>query len=151
MVPISNIHIDDTGSFIVDSIKPRAQSSSPNLVSDTISSDKSNPNNVKIHSALLHKPVINGGSLTSIDSIQVNKLEVTGTGNTDIAGSVFIGGSLDVHGSVVGTGPYMDSSDIRYKSDILPIKDALKKVCALEGVSFIMMTCDFIVYCHRYM
>ena len=137
MVPISNIHIDDTGSLIVDSIKPRSQSSSSHLVSDSLSTagDKSSiGQNVKIHAALLQKPTITGGSFTAIDSIQVHKFEVTGRENTDIAGSVFIGGSLDVHGSVVGTGPYMDSSDIRYKSEIVPIKNALKKVCELHGV-----------------
>lgn len=47
---------------------------------------------------------------------------------------VFISGSVSVEGSVIGSGPYVDSSDARFKRDISPIDNALDKVCALNGV-----------------
>ena len=37
--------------------------------------------------------------------------------------------------SVVGAGPYMDSSDARFKKNVATVTDALSKVLALNAVS----------------
>ena len=51
-----------------------------------------------------------------------------------------LGGALSVHGSVMGSGPYMDSSDRRFKYDIEPLDGAhsLDVVNKLSGVSACM-------------
>ena len=45
----------------------------------------------------LIRPSFQGGNLQNIDSIQVSKLDVTG--EADVRGNMYIGGSLDVSGS----------------------------------------------------
>jgi ABC-type phosphate transport system substrate-binding protein len=112
--------IDESGSLTISSIQPFS------------STDK-----VIIKGSSLVKPLIVGGSFTNVESIQATKINIQGDG--DIGGNMFIGGSLDVHGSVVGSGPYMDSSDLRYKSNISSIKNALTKVIALKGVSILFV------------
>jgi len=47
---------------------------------------------------------------------------------------VFIGGSLSVQGSVMGSGSYVDSSDRRFKREITSIENALDKVLKMRGV-----------------
>ena len=132
MVPVTNMHIDNTGSLIVDSIKPPSQSTSVGQAGVVIDTSKTK---VHLSSASLTEPVISGGTFTTVESIQTRKLEVTGTDSTtEIAGSVTVGGGLTVTGTVAGSGPYMDSSDIRYKRDVRKISQALKSVLALEGV-----------------
>ncbi len=46
-----------------------------------------------------------------------------------------IDGSVTVHGTVVGSGPYVDSSDARLKRDVRSITGALDTVQQLRGVS----------------
>ena len=48
---------------------------------------------------------------------------------------VYIGGSLSVQGSVMGSGAYVDSSDRRFKKDITPLSNALGRVLSMQGVS----------------
>ncbi len=68
--------------------------------------------------------------------ITTNKFQVNGM--TDLIGATYIEGSLNVHGSVVGSGPYMDSSDVRFKTNITNItsQDALIVVDQLRPVSY---------------
>ena len=64
---------------------------------------------------------------------------------TDLIGATYIEGSLNVHGSVVGSGPYMDSSDIRFKTNITNItsQDALSVIDQLRPVSYNHRTDEF--------
>lgn len=78
-----------------------------------------------------------GGSISEAEKLQVN-------GNADlsaglhVAGETYIDGSLTVSGSVLGSGPYVDVSDRRFKRNIEKIgsADALNKIIQLEGVSY---------------
>ena len=49
---------------------------------------------------------------------------------------VFIDSTLTVRGSVIGSGPYMDSSDSRFKRDIIPITSVLEDITSLQAVSY---------------
>ena len=78
-----------------------------------------------------------GGSISDVESLSTS-------GNTDlgaglhVAGEAFIDGSLTVSGSVLGSGPYVDVSDRRFKRNVEKIEstDALDKILQLEGVSY---------------
>jgi Chaperone of endosialidase len=48
----------------------------------------------------------------------------------------FVAGSLTVGGSVQGGGPYMDSSDARFKTAVSTVTDALATVRQLRGVTY---------------
>ena len=106
--------VDESGVFAVNAIQPLAGAK------------------LTIKSAALTKPSITGGSISDMDKIQTSSLNVKN--EVDIGGNVFVGGSMDVHGSVVGSGPYMDSSDARFKKNVEIIRGALAKVIALDGV-----------------
>eukprot|EP00596_Hydrurales_sp_CCMP1899_P011071 CAMPEP_0119052806 /NCGR_PEP_ID=MMETSP1177-20130426/73978_1 /TAXON_ID=2985 /ORGANISM="Ochromonas sp, Strain CCMP1899" /LENGTH=135 /DNA_ID=CAMNT_0007032489 /DNA_START=693 /DNA_END=1101 /DNA_ORIENTATION=- len=75
-----------------------------------------------------------GGSLVDLNYISGDRLVITG--ESELLGEVYIGGSLSVRGSVVGSGPYMDSSDIRFKTNIIPIQNALEIVNLMKGVNY---------------
>ncbi len=80
-------------------------------------------------------------SIGSIAELRSNTLAVTA--DTELHGDVFIHSSLTVQGTVVGSGPYVDSSDARFKKNVIPLKQSLDKVCALNGVSYEMRTNEF--------
>ena len=68
-------------------------------------------------------------------------LHVNGT--ADFASSVFMERSLTVQGTVVGSGPYIDSSDSRFKKNVEPLESALDKVARLEGVTYHLKVDEF--------
>ena len=71
----------------------------------------------------LYIAVIENSEIKSSIGITTNSMAV-GEGGLEVSGpssftsNVFIDSSLSVHGSVMGSGPYMDSSDSRFKRDI---------------------------------
>lgn len=83
-----------------------------------------------------------GGSLESAEGLYVdaaNTLEVPAKlavdGPIDARNDVFVGGSVVVSGTVMGSGAYIDSSDARFKTDLRPLRperalDALGNVTA---------------------
>ena len=71
--------------------------------------------------------------ITSSPSITTEALTVDDFAN--FRNEVMIGGSLTVHGSVVGSGPYVDSSDERVKENVHNVSKALDMVMQLRPVS----------------
>ena len=71
-----------------------------------------------------------GGSLESSDHLIVTadgSLNVAGhatAANIDSRGDAYVGGSLVVAGAVVGSGPYVDSSDARKKTNLQHINES---------------------------
>ena len=57
-------------------------------------------------------------------------------GTAEFEQQVFMEKSLTVQGAVVGSGPYIDSSDKRFKKNVQPLESALEKVERLEGVTY---------------
>lgn len=121
------LQVDDKGSLLANIVKPLSSARDARL---------------ELHMASLDKPIITGGTLSDVEAIQTASL-VVGTGvdknkaidALDVKGNANVDGSLHVHGSVVGSGPYMDSSDARFKTDVHTIKNALGKVTNLNAVS----------------
>ncbi len=83
---------------------------------------------------------ISTGALT-VDEGSIKYLNVNGT--ADFSREVFIQRGLTVQGTVVGSGPYIDSSDRRFKREVEPVKGALDKVEALQAVTYLLKTKDF--------
>merc|ERR1712100_653601 len=86
-----------------------------------------------------------GGTLNAagITSVTANTGS-TGTGNgalvvtggAGIGQNLFVGGNLEVTGSVKGNGAYGQTSDKRYKTDIVQLQSALDTIRLLRGVKY---------------
>lgn len=78
-----------------------------------------------------------GGSISDVESLSISGNADLGAG-LHVAGEAFIDGSLTVSGSVLGSGPYVDVSDRRFKRNVETIEssDALDKILQLEGISY---------------
>ena len=86
--------------------------------------------------------------------------------HADFKSDVYVGASLTVHGTVVGSGPYVDSSDARFKTNIVALspstadesdksehinetnqvlleEGALEKVLRLQGVAYDLKTDEY--------
>jgi hypothetical protein len=75
-----------------------------------------------------------GGAIES-----TTKLKQERDGPFIIDGETFMDGSLTVSGSVLGSGPYVDVSDERFKSNIQKMNSSaelLEKILQLDGVSY---------------
>ena len=104
--------------------------------------DESNKNKLIIQKAFLNDPVIVGGTIkgkVAIDSISSISVDGPASFNDDTS----IGGTLTVHGAVMGSGPYIDSSDERFKKDINKLEGALGMVCNMTGYTFKYKTEEF--------
>jgi predicted Mrr-cat superfamily restriction endonuclease len=86
---------------------------------------------------------------SKMEKLVVNALEVAGavdvraiaakelkvTGQSQFHDDIFVRGSVSVEGSVIGSGPYVDSSDRRFKTNVVQMTDALDKLCSMQAVS----------------
>jgi hypothetical protein len=84
---------------------------------------------------------LEGKDKDTVVSIKASKMSVIG--GVDITGPVFIDDSLQVRGTVMGSGPYLDSSDKRLKKDIKPIKGSLESVSKLQAVTYLNRVEEF--------
>jgi uncharacterized Tic20 family protein len=80
--------------------------------------------------------------LTNTASVETNALSVKGS--SEFSREVTMMSSLTVFGQVIGSGPYVDSSDRRYKKNIVALegKEALNMVEKMQAVSLISETLD---------
>ena len=78
-----------------------------------------------------------GGSIDELERLTVVGDTELKAGLT-VTGVTYMDGSLTVSGSVLGSGPYVDISDIRFKRNIVPMEsvDILDRILCLEGVSY---------------
>lgn len=82
---------------------------------------------------VLHNVTISGGRLEDIKMLVVDSMEIKGAATID--GEAFIQGSLTVSGTVMGSGPYVDTSDGRFKEEIKDLQHPFDTVASLRGVS----------------
>ena len=65
---------------------------------------------------------------------------ITSSGDATLEAEVYVGGSLTVSGSVLGSGPYVDASDSRFKKAVSPLgvgsPTVLEKILSLEPVTY---------------
>jgi len=78
-----------------------------------------------------------GGSAEGLEEIKC-KGDLSVEGGANVGGEVFIEGSLTVSGSVLGSGPYVDASDERFKKDIEDIGGAMEMLKGLRGVRYVL-------------
>ena len=87
----------------------------------------------------------------SFDSLEVTSMKSKSTvseslevsSDAEFSGDVFMEKGLTVQGTVVGSGPYVDSSDERFKKNIQDLNGALGKVIKLRGVTYELRTDEF--------
>lgn len=85
-----------------------------------------------ITNALITQSNLTNSHIHSANSVSTNTLSVREM--AEFLSDVVVDGSLTVHGAVVGSGPYVDSSDLRLKKDVKNISSALDTVSKLRGV-----------------
>jgi hypothetical protein len=88
------------------------------------------------------KGKIKGATIVGGTADKLERLIVTGEtelgSGLQVTGESYMDGSLMVSGSVLGSGPYVDISDKRFKRNIVTMESAemLEKIRRLEGVSY---------------
>ena len=80
-----------------------------------------------------------GGTAEGLEKLSVIGETELGLG-LQVSGETFLDGSLTVSGSVLGSGPYVDVSDGRFKTSIesMDSSEVLEKILQLDGVSYIL-------------
>lgn len=109
-----SIAVDSTGALKVGGIAP-----------------VSSGGRVEIAKATMTDSTLRNVIVETASSISTGALSVKGA--ADFTDDIFVEGSVTVRGTVMGSGPYVDSSDIRFKKNVTPIANALEKVCEIGG------------------
>eukprot|EP01041_Mallomonas_annulata_P001065 gene1065-2084_t len=125
----SALKVDANGGILANSIGPSSDSSS-----------SSSSSTIAITSALISDSKLQRVSISATD-LSATSLSVSGQG--DVGKDLYVGGSVTVQGSVIGSGPYIDTSDMRFKKDIEYITNALDIVTLLAGVRYNYKTEEF--------
>lgn len=89
---------------------------------------------IYVTKALIVNSVIRASAIEDIRDLSTDHLTVKQ--QADFTCDVTIEGSLMVMGTVVGSGPYMDGSDRRFKKSLTDVHGALTAVEQLTAVSF---------------
>lgn len=91
----------------------------------------SSDGNIVISKATMSDSTLSNVIISDATSVSTKSLTVNGA--AQFSDDIFVEGSITVRGTVMGSGPYVDSSDIRFKKNVSPITNALDKVCAMGG------------------
>jgi len=86
---------------------------------------------ISITKAIMSDSKLDNVEINDATSIKTKSLSVNGP--ADFSKDVFVEGSMTVGGTVMASGPYVDSSDARFKKNVAPITNALEKVCSIGG------------------
>ncbi len=89
---------------------------------------------LRIHSALIEGSELRHSSVSDATSIVTNELTVKQVAS--FQSPVTILSSLAVYGTVSGAGPYIDTSDRRFKQNIRPVTHALDLIEQLQAVRY---------------
>lgn len=76
-------------------------------------------------------------------TFSASKIDITT--NTEILGEVYVAGSANIEGSVIGSGPYMDSSDVRLKKNVtsIPPYTSLDQIMKLKPYHYYLRIDEF--------
>ena len=95
--------------------------------------------------ALVVESNISFSAIHASPSISTQTLSVSGA--SDFNDDVAVDGTLTVHGNVIGSGPYVDSSDVRFKKNVTPLNSSLEMVMKLNAVSY---WSGYFLFCSHY-
>ncbi len=95
--------------------------------------DSAQDGRVRISKSIISNSILNNITVENSEEISTKRLVVNGP--TYLHADVMVLGDVSVRGSVVGSGPYVDSSDIRFKKNIIPLSNALDIVSKMNTVS----------------
>ena len=89
-----------------------------------------------LHNVALTNPTLEDVNLPSVLELTSNSLVVKG--KSELHDDLFVDGTVTVRGSVIGSGPYMDSSDPRFKLQIEPYPEygVLEKLMNLRAKTY---------------
>lgn len=88
-----------------------------------------------------------GATIRGAVEIETGALSVT-RGPAHFAAGVDVDGTLEVRGHVIGSGPYHDSSDVRFKTNVERVSGALESIKTLNAVivNYVFFYIYFITY-----
>ena len=81
-----------------------------------------------------------------ISAVELTAEGLSTSGPAEFGSNVHIEGSLTVRGTVSGSGPYYDSSDRRFKTNISTISGALDMVSSLRGVRIALLAFSYFIF-----
>lgn len=90
---------------------------------------------LKFEATVFANGVISNSNITNSIVITTQSLRVDGM--AEFLNDVVVDGSVTVHGNLIGSGSFLESSDRRFKTNIVPINGALEKISKLNAVRFI--------------
>ena len=144
---LSNVHIDKSKITNAEiNIKGKGEKGKLAIVDDDDKVVKSNAyidESGRLHNIALANPTFENINLPSVLDLTSNNLIVKG--KSEMHDDLFVDGSVTVRGSVIGSGPYMDSSDPRFKLQIeqYPPVGVLDKVTNLRAKTYRYNTEEF--------
>jgi hypothetical protein len=84
-----------------------------------------------------------GVNTEALVATQAHVQTLTVNATADFAREVYMEEGLTVQGSVMGSGPYIDSSDGRFKRDVVPVHGALDMVSQMQAVTYNLRSDEF--------
>lgn len=115
---------------------------------NSLNSKKLTTDDLTVNTRLIAKDaVINGDFEVSASTVLKSDAEIEGSlyinGETTLSSDASISGTLTVYGAVMGSGPYIDSSDERYKTNIKPVTGALESIKKINGYTYHLKNNEF--------
>ena len=137
---LTNVNIDSskiTNSEII--IKEKGENGNLLIVDDNNNIVQSNAyidDKGHLHNVTLTNPSFENIKLPSVLELTSDNLIVKG--KSELHDDLFVDGTVTVRGSVIGSGPYMDSSDPRFKLQIEPYPEygVLEKLMNLRAKTY---------------
>lgn len=84
---------------------------------------------------------ITGGHISNVNMTDLDTVEMRG--ELFVESGAYFGSSITVDGHVMGSGAYVDASDIRFKRDIVSISNASEIISQLRGVEYSLRAEEF--------
>jgi hypothetical protein len=147
---VNDFHIDDTietNNLIVNSL---SVSSIPKAILDKNEKLKTEnkaiiSNSKGSLSGITNIHVKEGEDKTKVEQITFTASKIDVSSDIHISGLVYVAESANIEGSVIGSGPYMDSSDVRLKKDItsLPPSTSLDQIMKLKPYYYYLRSDEF--------
>lgn len=94
------------------------------------------------HAELVNVRLLGG----SLHDVTVESVSIVNHGDLTVKSQAFVGGGLTVNGLVMGSGAYVDISDLRFKRNITSLSNSVDQLFSLEGVAYDLRVDEFPAY-----